>query len=185
MADAEYPRSQDPDDWFADPGGRAAADKVDEWLADSPRRGAGSGGYRPPLRVSPRTAVAVAVVLVAIIFIALALGGAFSSGGSPPAANTNPPPTTTAPPPTTTVSPPASHVAVPTTPLKPGDTGTQVKLLQRALLRLAYYSGKVDGDYGPATVEAVKTFQLAAKLTSDGIAGPQTLRALKSAVARG
>jgi hypothetical protein len=183
MTDADVPRGHDPDDWFAEQAGRsAAANKIDEWLAEAPPRRADR--YRRGLSLNPRTAAAGGVVLVALLVIGLAAGGVFSSS-SP--SRTAPPTTAPTTAPTTgthTTTPPPAAVAVPTSPLKPGDTGTQVKLLQRALVRLAYYSGKVDGDYGPATTEAVKTFQLAAKLTADGIAGPQTLRALKKAVAK-
>jgi peptidoglycan hydrolase-like protein with peptidoglycan-binding domain len=43
----------------------------------------------------------------------------------------------------------------PRTTLKPGDTGVQVKVLQRALASLGYSAGAVDGQYGPATKQAV------------------------------
>ena len=39
---------------------------------------------------------------------------------------------------------------------------------------LGYYTGTVDGIYGPATVEAVKKVQGDRGLTQDGIYGPQT-----------
>jgi peptidoglycan hydrolase-like protein with peptidoglycan-binding domain len=55
-----------------------------------------------------------------------------------------------------------------------------VKLLQRALARLGYSSGRVDGSYGPATVNALKRFQQANGLQPDGVLGPKTLQALKS-----
>ena len=40
-------------------------------------------------------------------------------------------------------------VAAPTSSLKPGDTGKQVKILQGALKALGFLTGKPDGDYGP------------------------------------
>jgi N-acetylmuramoyl-L-alanine amidase len=75
-------------------------------------------------------------------------------------------------------------VKAPTTTLKPGDTGPQVKRLQKALVFLKYSPGKPDGDYGPGTKQAVTNFQTAQGLTADGVVGPQTLAALKKALAK-
>lgn len=72
--------------------------------------------------------------------------------------------------------------AAPAGPLKPGDRGSEVKVLQRALASLGYSPGKVDGDYGAATQSAVTRFQKASKLTPDGILGPKTLLALRAAL---
>jgi peptidoglycan hydrolase-like protein with peptidoglycan-binding domain len=125
------------------------------------------------------------IVLALVVVLGLAIAGVFSSSGhnrtTPPATPTprTSEPTTT---PTTTAARPPS-VVLPTSTLKPGDTGAKVKLLQRALTQLGYKPGAVDGDYGPSTVAAVKRFQDASKLTADGIAGPATLRALKHAAA--
>jgi peptidoglycan hydrolase-like protein with peptidoglycan-binding domain len=80
--------------------------------------------------------------------------------------------------PTTTAAAPAVAAALPTTTLKPGDTGAQVRALQRALKSLGYPVGKIDGQYGPATKTAVAAFQHAAGLTEDGVVGPKTLNAL-------
>ena len=68
--------------------------------------------------------------------------------------------------------------------MSPGDTGTQVKLLQRALTRLGYPAGKADGDYGASTQTALKSFQQKSGLTADGVLGPKTLAALKTALRR-
>ena len=62
--------------------------------------------------------------------------------------------------------------------LQQGATGGEVKELQRRLKMWGYYSGSVDGIYGPATVEAVKYFQRKNGLTPDGIAGRATYVAL-------
>ena len=67
---------------------------------------------------------------------------------------------------------------VQTAVLKQGATGGEVKELQRRLKMWGYYSGSVDGIYGPATVEAVKYFQRKNWLTPDGIAGRATYVAL-------
>ena len=67
---------------------------------------------------------------------------------------------------------------VQTAVLKQGATGGEVKELQRRLKQWGYYSGSVDGVYGPQTVEAVKYFQRKNGLTVDGIAGRSTFAAL-------
>ena len=67
--------------------------------------------------------------------------------------------------------------------LRPGAAGSQVRGMQQ-LLRAAGLSVTVDGQYRYATSRAVQRFQVAARLQASGIAGPQTLRALRSA-ARG
>lgn len=67
---------------------------------------------------------------------------------------------------------------VQTAVLKQGATGGEVKELQRRLKQWGYYSGEVDGVYGPATVAAVKYFQRKNGLTADGVAGKSTFAAL-------
>ncbi len=66
------------------------------------------------------------------------------------------------------------------TTIVPGSRGSKVKDLQQRLADLGYYDGSIDGIYGLATKAAVKTFQKYNGLTSDGIAGKQTLSCLKS-----
>jgi peptidoglycan hydrolase-like protein with peptidoglycan-binding domain len=92
------------------------------------------------------------------------------------ASTTAPRPPTTAP--TTTTR---TFTVLPTSALKPGDTGTQVRELQRALTALGYSPGVADGNYGPATERAVARFQRASGLTADGIFGPKTRGALRRA----
>ncbi len=65
--------------------------------------------------------------------------------------------------------------------LKLGHQGEQVRNLQRQLKALGFYNGQADGDYGPATEEAVKAFQKQYKLTPDGVAGADTQTKLASA----
>ena len=61
--------------------------------------------------------------------------------------------------------------------LQSGDSGPAVVYLQQ---RLNVWSAKitVDGDFGPATLSAVKAFQTKNKLTIDGVVGPATWTAL-------
>ena len=62
--------------------------------------------------------------------------------------------------------------------LKKGSRGTEVRKLQTELKKQGYYSGRIDGIYGNATLKAVKTFQRKNGLKEDGIAGPQTQQKL-------
>ena len=61
---------------------------------------------------------------------------------------------------------------------KYGSRGSEVTQIQTKLKRWGYYTGSVDGIYGSKTVEAVKYFQRKNGLTVDGIAGPNTLKAM-------
>ena len=71
-----------------------------------------------------------------------------------------------------------SDLGDPPQPTKEGDSGKNVLKLQKALTILKYYSGALDGDYGEATVKAVKKYQKAKKLTQDGVAGRGTIKAI-------
>ena len=62
--------------------------------------------------------------------------------------------------------------------LKQGSRGEDVKTVQQKLKRWGYYSGSVDGIYGPATKKAVEYFQRKNGLTADGIVGRKTFEAL-------
>ncbi len=59
-----------------------------------------------------------------------------------------------------------------------GSRGDEVINIQVKLKRWGYYKGSVDGIYGYLTYTAVKWFQAKNGLRIDGIAGPETLRAL-------
>ena len=61
---------------------------------------------------------------------------------------------------------------------KYGSRGSEVTQIQTKLKRWGYYNGNIDGIYGSQTVNAVKYFQRKNGLTVDGIAGPNTLKAM-------
>ena len=61
--------------------------------------------------------------------------------------------------------------------LKKGSKGSWVKIMQGRLV-MAGYNIATDGDFGPATENALKAFQKERGLTQDGICGPKTWKAL-------
>lgn len=183
------------DDWFDEPEtpdswtarvdrlarARRQADpdeaEVDDWIRDSARA--------EPVadrRIPPRAVLGLSALAVAALLGVLAAAGVFSSSpktAAPPTIRTH------VTPPTTTSAVVTVPSLVPAAPLKPGDTGAEVKKLQRALARAGYSPGAVDGSYGAATTTAVTHFQQAQNLTADGIAGSKTLAALKNALEAG
>jgi hypothetical protein len=194
----------DYEDWFDEPeppqqrrrrGQRRAAEGEptdDPWVAQSstersvPRT-------REPLVIGGRTVTQTQAAIVAgsaivLLLAILAAAGVFSGGSKqttpPVTAPTTNPPAVTPSTPTTPVTTPAK-AQPPGTTLKPGDSGTEVKKLQRALTALGFAPGKADGSYGPTTKKAVTDFQTAQGLTADGIVGPKTLAALRQALAGG
>jgi hypothetical protein len=202
MAGREEQRGPAPDDWFDEPTPRhapAAAERErdeaveptgrtgdeDDWLGggDAQPRSAPRRGPWDSLSERGRRFVWIGAALVVLLLAGLALGGVFSSSKPrPAAATTTAPGVETTTPATNATKPP--RAAAPTVPLKRGDTGAQVKLLQRALASLGYYStGTVDGSFGPSTENAVVRFQRSVGLTADGVVGQETLSALRTALA--
>jgi hypothetical protein len=192
------------DDWFATPEDGGTELPFDELVpADEvrvpERRPPSSASDHRPLVIIGGIVAAVALIVVAVV-LARAISG--SDGGETstvptietPTATT---PTTPTPPPASppaatppaasppAASPPAANAGtLPTdVTLRPGDSGDSVQALQQALTQLGYEPGTVDGSYGPATQAAVLAFQQAAEITADGVAGPETLAALNSALA--
>ena len=55
-----------------------------------------------------------------------------------------------------------------------GDNGTKVASLQKTLYKYGYYSGEIDGEFGPYTEQAVKLLQIDAGLNPDGYVGNLT-----------
>lgn len=72
----------------------------------------------------------------------------------------------------------SSPAPVSSTMLRMGSSGARVRELQ-VLLRRAGHPVTADGDFGPATKEAVMAFQSAQGLDVDGVVGPATQRVLK------
>ena len=58
--------------------------------------------------------------------------------------------------------------------------GRAVRDIQAFLRRRGYYSGSINGFYGPETVEAVLEFQEQMNLNEDGVVRPKTWDAMKS-----
>ncbi|MBR6029873.1 MAG: D-alanyl-D-alanine carboxypeptidase family protein [Clostridia bacterium] len=77
---------------------------------------------------------------------------------------------------------PASGTPAPS--LRSGQSGDAVLNLQSRLKALGYYTGELDGQFGPGTLAAVTAFQRENGLEADGIAGPETQTKLFSASAR-
>lgn len=62
--------------------------------------------------------------------------------------------------------------------LRRGSKGQPVMLVQEVLQICGDYTGKIDGDFGFRTEQAVKAFQKRSKLVADGIVGARTWHAL-------
>ena len=87
---------------------------------------------------------------------------------------------TAAPPTPTPTTAPVTSSPVPKS-LQKGFTGSDaVRALQKRLKELGYYKGSADGDFGPATEDAVIAFQKANGLTADGKVGEKTLAKINS-----
>jgi len=62
--------------------------------------------------------------------------------------------------------------------LRVGSTGQSVRTLQERLQTAGFDPGPLDGDFGPRTDRALRSFQQARGLQVDGVAGPATAGAL-------
>ncbi|MFT6399555.1 MAG: peptidoglycan hydrolase-like protein with peptidoglycan-binding domain [Bradymonadia bacterium] len=65
--------------------------------------------------------------------------------------------------------------------LKEGSKGDLIEKLQGALKSAGIDTGKADGIFGTKTKAAVEAFQKQAGLDTDGVVGPNTVKALKQA----
>jgi hypothetical protein len=179
------------DDWFPQAEVALSADDAhgpseDEWLVadEAPQR---SSSFDAGSLLNPRVLVPVAIAIVFILGL-LAAFGVFDSSEAPATVPENTAAISTATTQATTTTkaktPTQGKLVAPTTTLKPGDSGAQVKTLQRELVKLGLATGVVDGIYGTGTSNAVSAFQRAQHLAVDGIVGPATLQALKNAKAK-
>ena len=85
------------------------------------------------------------------------------------------------PEPTPTPTPtPAPTYKVPGVIVQSGSEGADAKTVQRRLRDLGYYTGKIDGEFGKASVDALKRFQTENGLKADGKAGKATYKVLFS-----
>jgi general secretion pathway protein A len=69
--------------------------------------------------------------------------------------------------------------------LEPGMEGQAVQWLQRTLANLGYFDGDANGRYGPATAQAVRSFQRSAALEEDGTVGAITQLRLQEQLTAG
>ena len=74
----------------------------------------------------------------------------------------------------------AAEMVTPEPALHNGSQGEKVWQLQERLKELGYYTGEVDGQFGPGTREAVIAFQKKNGLDADGLAGEETQKVLYS-----
>lgn len=70
--------------------------------------------------------------------------------------------------------------AIRTKPVRYGDNGAGVTVVQLLLKLKGYDIGTVDGAFGPKTLQAVQAFQHANGLVADGVVGPLTFGALSA-----
>jgi hypothetical protein len=191
----EAPHGPGYDDWFDEPeaptetqtgANRGAYEDVEEvWVLPEDEE-AGSSGQREIViagrRLTMTQVAIIALSVLAVFFAILAAAGVFNGAKAtaPPVTPVTHPVTVTVPATTPATTLPSTQA--PTQTLKPGETGAQVKTLQKALATLGFSAGTPDGDYGPATQVAVERFQVAKGLAEDGIVGTQTLAALQKAL---
>jgi hypothetical protein len=183
------------DDWFDEPepptetqsgANRGVYEDAEEvWVLPEDEE-AGSHGQREFViggRTLTMTQVAIiGLSVLAIFFAILAAAGVFNGkkAAAPPVTPRVKTITETVQTNTNPVTTPSTQAPAQT--LKPGDTGSQVKTLQKALAALGFSPGTPDGDYGPSTQVAVEKFQVAKNLAEDGVVGPATLAALQKAL---
>lgn len=96
---------------------------------------------------------------------------------------TNPTPTPT---PNPTPTPTPTGATIPTSTLKEGNRGVQVRQMQNLLVRFGFMTqGQMNtgpGIFGNRTDSALKSFQRAAHLTADGIFGNNTRKAMRDVI---
>src|SRR5437763_3003350 len=190
----DAPRGPGYEDWFDDPepptetqsgANRGAYEDVEEVWALPEEEEARSGQRELVIAGRTLTMTQVAIIalsILALFFAILAAAGVFSGNKTAAPPVTPPVKHVTVTVPTSTPTNTGPTAVAPSQTLKPGDTGSQVTILQKALAALHFSPGKPDGDYGLSTQNAVERFQIAHNLGEDGIVGPATLAALQKAL---
>ena len=180
------------DDWFLETGGgqSPAADDATERpetrQGESESRAVVGARDGEPSRRPIVGAVVGAVILLLAGVLAGALVSRSLSGGvetTTSLVTTTATLTTTL---TTSTTPSTTTSSTPATlpegvVLRRGAKGAEVRQVQEALVALGY-STTIDRKFGPATAQAVKSFQASSGLTDDGVVGPATLSALSAAI---
>jgi hypothetical protein len=189
------------DDWFVETGGgRSPAADDETELRETRQSAQGEGEPRAAIRVREgersRRLIVGAIVGAMILIVAGALAGALVSRSLNGGVETTTSLVTTTATLTTTLTTSTTLSTTPTTTtsstpttatlpegvvLRRGAKGVEVRQVQEALVALGY-STTIDGKFGPATAQAVKSFQASSGLTDDGVVGPATLSALSAAV---
>ncbi|MDH5333263.1 MAG: peptidoglycan-binding protein, partial [Thermoleophilia bacterium] len=193
-----HDRVGDEDDWFATPGTDPFDSDTIVWEDPEPER---PPRRRPSPLAGPWIAIAALVGAVVLIVGGILLAQSLTdSDGSSATPTTSVPTTPTTPAttptttttdttdttPATTTEPSTGDITLPEgVKLRSGDSGSGVEAVQRALAKLGYDPGAIDGDFGPATEAAVVAFQTAEGLSADGVVGTDTLNALAAALSTG
>lgn len=68
--------------------------------------------------------------------------------------------------------------------MAPGEDGPHVEVIQSRLTRLGYFTGRIDGKFGPRTRDALMAFERDNGLAVDGIASAADIEALGDAAPR-
>jgi hypothetical protein len=179
------------DDWFVETGGGRSPAADDETELRETRQSA-QGESEPRAAVGVRDGepsrrlIVGAVVGAVILLLAGVLAGALVSRSVAGGVETTTSLVTTTATFTTTLTTSTTTSSTPATlpegvVLRRGAKGAEVRQVQEALVVLGY-STTIDGKFGPATAQAVKSFQASSGLTDDGVVGPATLSALSAAV---
>jgi hypothetical protein len=184
--DFDFPEEDEAGDSAPGQKGSREGSRLSDTLGGLRRR----PGVLTPATIRRRRTAAIIGLAAFLIFVAVIIavlaggdGGGDDDGGaaepqSPPAVVTPP---ETAPPPPVEPATPQPPTFEEGTVLRPGDSGESVTLLQEALAQLGY-DVEPDGEYGPATEEAVAAFQRDQELADDGVAGAETIAALEAAL---
>src|SRR6186997_583829 len=179
------------DDWFVETGGgRSPAADDETELRETRQSAQGESEARVAVGVRDsepsRRLIVGAVVGAVILLLAGALAGALVSRSVSGGVETTTSLVTTTTTLTTTLTTSTTTSSTPSTlpegvVLRRGAKGAEVRQVQEALVALGY-STTIDGKFGPATAQAVKSFQASSGLTDDGVVGPATMSALSAAV---